>query len=92
MNIKLKFKNLLFLTEFIKYKEIQKAFYNIKNYAFIIKKQLQEEQNIKKKNKINVLSNKISSLNNNINASNKRINGLDNIQKKLNGENIDLKN
>ena len=94
MNIKLKFENLLFLTEFIKYKKIQKAFYNIKNYAFIIKKQIQEEQNIKKEkeNKINVLSNKISSLNNNINETNKRINGLDNIQKKLNGENKDLKN
>lgn len=94
MNIKIKFENFLFLTKFIQYKKIQKAFYNIKKYSYLKYKQIQEEQNIKreKENKINVLNGKISSLNNGINDAKKKINAVDNIQKKLNSENKDLKN
>jgi len=94
MQLKNKFEKFLFLTRFIQYKLIQKAFNNIKIYTNIKKKEIEEEQNLKreKENKINVINNKITSLNNGINDLNKKINGLDNIQKKLNGENKDIKN
>ena len=94
MQLKNKFEKFLFLTRFIQYKLIQKAFNNIKIYTHIKKKEIEEEQNLKKEkeNKINVINNKITSLNNGINDLNKKINGLDNILKKLNGENKDIKN
>ena len=94
MQLKNKFEKFLFLTRFIQYKLIQKAFNNIKIYTNIKKKEIEEEQNLKreKENKIDVINNKITGLNNGINDLNKKINGLDNIQKKLNGENKDIKN
>ena len=94
MNIKNKFKNLLFLAKYIEYKIVQKAFYNIKRYAYLKIRQTQGEQNIKreKDNKINVLNGKLGGLNKTINETNKRINGLESIQNKLNGENKDIKN
>ena len=94
IEIKMKFEKILFFSKFIQYKKAQKAFYKIKSFAYLKNKQIQEEQNIKKEkeNKINLLNNKISSLNNSINETNKKINGLDNIQKKLNGDNKDIKN
>ena len=94
MNIKIKLKNFLLLYEFNQYKNAQEAFYNIKKYAHLKNKQILEEKNIKreKENKINVINTKLNSLNNNINETNKKINGLDNIQKKLNGDNKDIKN
>ena len=94
IELKNKFDKFLFLTRFIQYKLIQRAFNNIKLYVHIKKKEIEEEQNLKKEkeNKINVINNKISSLNNGINELNKKISGLDNIQKKLNGENKDIKN
>ena len=94
MQLKNKFEQFLFLTRFIQYKLIRKAFNNIKIYTYIKKKEIEKEQNLKreKENKINVINNKITSLNNGINELNKKISGLDNIQKKLNGENKDIKN
>ena len=94
LELKNKFEKFIFMTRFIKYKLIQKGFNDIKLYAYIKKKEIEEEQNLKKEkeNKINVINNKITSLNNGINDLNKKINGLDNIQKKLNGENKDIKN
>ena len=94
IELKNKFEKFLFLTRFIQYKLIQRAFNHIKIYVHIKKKEIEEEQNLKKEkeNKINVINNKITSLNNCINELNKKISGLDNIQKKLNGENKDIKN
>ena len=94
IELKNKFEKFLFLTRFIQYKLIQSAFNSIKIYVHIKKKEIEEEQNLKKEkeNKINVINNKITSLNNGINELNKKITGLDNIQKKLNGENKDIKN
>ena len=61
MQLKNKFEKFLFLTRFIQYKLIQKAFNNIKIYTHIKKKEIEEEQNLKreKENKINVINNKI---------------------------------
>ena len=93
INISIQLKNILFLYKFNQHKKKEEAFYNIKQFAFYKKKQIQEEQNMKreKENKINVLNNKLNSINNTINETDKRINNLDNIQKKLNGENKDIK-
>ena len=93
MNIKIKLENILFIDKFIRYKKIQKAFYEIKKYAYLKNKQILGEQNIKreKENKINVINGKLTTLNNAINETNKKINVLDNIKKKLNGENKDIK-
>ena len=93
MNIKIKLENFLFLSKFVEYKKIQKAFYQIKKYAYLKNKQILEEQNIKreKENKINVINTKLSSLNNAINEASKKINVFENIHKKLNGDNRDIK-
>ena len=94
LKLKNKFEKFIFMTRFIKYKLIQKGFNDIKLYAYIKKKEIEEEQNLKKEkeNKINVINNKINSLNNGINDINKKIAGLDSAQKKLNMENKDIKN
>ena len=94
MSIKIKLKNFLFLYKFIQYKKAQEAFNSIKKFAYLKNREILEEKNIKreKENKINVMNSKINSLNNGINETNKKIGGLDNIQKKLNAENKEIKN
>ena len=75
INISIQLKNILFLYKFNQHKKKEEAFYNIKQFAFYKKKQIQEEQNIKreKENKISVLNNKLNSINNTINETDKRI-------------------
>lgn len=93
MDIKTKLEQFLFLLNFIEFKKIVKAFYNIKIFAQIKKKEIIEEESMKKEkeNKINVMNSKINNLNNNISEINKRINNYENIQKKLNNENRNYK-
>ena len=93
INISIQLKNILFLFKFNQHKKKEEAFYNIKQFAFYKKKQIQEEQNMKreKENKINVLNNKLNSINNTINETDKKIGNLDNIQKRLSGENKNIK-
>ena len=93
INISMQLKNFVFLYKFNQLKKKKDAFYNLKQFAFYKKKQIQEEQNMKreKENKINVLNNKLNSINNTINETDKKIGNLDNIQKRLSGENKDIK-
>ena len=54
INILIQLKNILFLYKFNQLKKKKDAFYNLKQFAFYKKKQMQEEQNMKreKENKI----------------------------------------